>query len=426
MKKAIVLLSLWLMSAGIVAAFKVSPVKFELTIPRGQSRDIALILNGTKGMNIENLAVYATDLSISKTGVYDFKRIEDSKFSAVPWIKLNEAKIALMEGQKKNLKFKISVPLSALPGEYYSLIMIDPSDLKRIPAKDKPLAVYFKSRIYVALILNVPGRTYEKKARAAAAEMIPVSRRLVQEIQAEKAQNKYDAKHDFFHALPDFEQLGGKALIRATFQNTGNTHLYASGTAVVRSRDRRTSFGKIKLAAMGSAKEEAFTFPGDERYFVGVWDKTLPRGEYTVDVTFDYGAKVKMASASADFKIASGLQDDEARKELLRLEPPFLDLVVPAGALRTIVLKLSNTDFRPLSVSATAPGDWLRVEPNRFTLQPGESRNIRLIVTMAAYKQPLLKTKIVFVADRGKKAELVLTLSEKAKGPDLPEKRSDH
>jgi len=72
--------------------------------------------------------------------------------------------------------------------------------------------------------------------------------------------------------------------VTSTFHNAGNIHLDVSGVAVIRSKDRRISFGQVKLMAVGSQKEEAFIFPGNLRDFVGVLERPLPQGEYIVDV----------------------------------------------------------------------------------------------------------------------------------------------
>ena len=301
MKKQIILVVLLMMLVGFANAFKVSPVKLELSIPRGQTREIVLTLNGSNGTNIENLIIYPTDLSVSKTGVYTFQRIENSKFSAVPWIKISDTKISLNEAQTKTLKFKISVPMDANPGEYYSIIMIEPEKDTRMKSREKPLAMDYKVRIGVVLILDVPGRIYAKIGKALSTEMIPITPELIRQIKAETMNGKYDNKHELFYALPDIEKLENKTLILGNFQNFGNTHLYVSGTAIIRSRDGRSSFGQTKLVAMGNTKEQVFTFPGDERYFIGVWEKQLPKGEYICDAMYDYGSSVTKAKASSDF-----------------------------------------------------------------------------------------------------------------------------
>lgn len=412
MKKQIILVVLLMMLVGFANAFKVSPVKLELSIPRGQTREIVLTLNGSNGTNIENLIIYPTDLSVSKTGVYTFQRIENSKFSAVPWIKISDTKISLNEAQTKTLKFKISVPMDANPGEYYSIIMIEPEKDTRMKSREKPLAMDYKVRIGVVLILDVPGRIYAKIGKALSTEMIPITPELIRQIKAETMNGKYDNKHELFYALPDIEKLENKTLILGNFQNFGNTHLYVSGTAIIRSRDGRSSFGQTKLVAMGNTKEQVFTFPGDERYFIGVWEKQLPKGEYICDAMYDYGSSVTKAKASSDFSISRETNADESKNEYLVLDSKTAELKIPVGALRTKVVKVSNTDYRAINVSVESE-DWIKVEPKNFTLQPGANRNIKTTISIAGYKQPIMETKITFRPDRGMPSELKIQIKEK-------------
>jgi len=409
MKKRIVLAIALMMLTNFANAFKVSPVKLELSISRGQTKEVILTLNGSKGANIENLMIYSTDLSISKTGVYIFQRIENSKFSAAPWIKLSEMKISLNEAQKKELKFKISVPMDANPGEYYSIIMIEPEKDTRMKSKEKPLAMDYKVRIGVVLILDVPGRIYEKTGRALSTEMIPITPELIQQIKPEAMNGKYDSKHELFYALPELEKMANKTLILGSFQNFGNTHLYVSGLAMIRSKDGRSSFGQTKLIAMGNAKEQVFTFPGDERYFVGVWDKQLPKGEYLCDVMYDYGNKVRKATASSGFFISRETNEDESKNEFLSFASKNVEMVVPVGAMRTKVLKVSNTDYRPINVSISSE-NWVEVEPKNISLQSGESKNVRVAISIAKYIQPIMETKIVFNPDRGMASEIKIQI----------------
>ncbi len=412
MKKQIALIVLLMALVNFANAFKVSPVKLELSIPRGQTREIVLTLSGSKGANIENLMVYPTDLSVSKTGVYTFKRIENSKFSAVPWIKIDDTKISLNEAQTKTLKFKISVPMNANPGEYYSIIMIEPEKNSRMSSKEKPLAMDYKVRIGVVLILDVPGRVYAKTGKALATEMISITPELIQQIKIETMSGRYDGKHELFYALPDLEKMANKTLILGSFQNFGNTHLYVSGTAIVRSKDKRLNFGQTKLMAMGNTKEQVFTFPGDERFFIGIWDKQLPKGEYIIDVVYDYGDKIRKATAGSDFSISRELNEDESKNEFLVLDSKIAELKIPIGALRTRVVKVSNTDYRTINVSAMSE-DWIKVEPKNFTLQPGQSMNVKTTISIAGYKQPIMETKIIFQPDRGMPSELKIQIKEK-------------
>lgn len=421
MKKRILIAALIFVLANFASAFKVSPVKLELSIPRGQTREILLTLNGTKGANTENLVIYSTDLSISKTGVYTFQRNENMKFSAAQWLKFSDTNILLQESQKKELKIKIAVPIDANPGEYYSIIMIEPEKDTRIRSKEKPLAMDYKVRVGVVLLLDVPGRIYEKAGKALSTEMIPVTAELIQQIKAETLGNKYDNKHELFYAIPDLEKMADKTLILGTFQNFGNTHLYVSGLATIRSKDGSTSFGQTKLIGMGNTKEQVFTFPGDERYFFGVYENQLPKGEYRCDVMYDYGNKVKKATISSNFSIIREVNLDENKVEFLIVEKE-IDIQVPVGALRTKVLKILNSDYRAINVSFVSDS-WIQVEPKSFTLEPGKSKNIKLTIFNDG-KSPK-ETTIVVRPDRGKPSEIKLSVAEKNKAPKKSKTRGD-
>jgi len=135
-------------------------------VPRGQTAELVLNLTGSKGTGREYLLVFPTDISMERNGTLNFNRLENFEHSAVPWIKLEQTKIALLEKQKKELKFKISVPRRAKPGEYYAVIMVEPTEFTDVRAKDKPFLIHMKSRIAVVIVIDVPGRIYEKKGES--------------------------------------------------------------------------------------------------------------------------------------------------------------------------------------------------------------------------------------------------------------------
>jgi hypothetical protein len=390
-------------------AFKVSPVEVELTIPRGQTKDVVLTLWGSKGSNGEDLSIYPTNLAINKMGIYSFKRMDGSKFSASSWIGLSDARLALAENGKKELKVKISVPVTAQPGEYYSIIMIEPVAPTKMKAKNGTTVIDFKARIYVTFILNVPGRIYERKGQATPAEMVSVSKELVREVKSEANGGSSKDDHQLFYSLPSLDPLIGKTLVVTAFRNASNTHLLVSGKAIIRSKDERTSFGEVKLKAAGSEKEQVFTFPGDERTFFGIWDKKLPKGDYVADVAFDYGDKVRKAISHADFSISEDPGVDESKAEFLVVEKS-IDLHVPVGASRTMSVKVSNSDYRPINVSFV-PDPGVRVEPSEaLAINPGQSKNVMFVVSndSSASQKEL---KVVAKPDRGLSSEIRLHIN---------------
>lgn len=378
MKKQIVLIVLLMALVNFANAFRISPVRLDLTINRGTTKEVLLTLTGSQATKPETLAVFLTDISMSRNGTLTFKLLEGFKHSAVPWIKLEQADYTLIEKQTKELKLKISVPMNANPGEYYSAVMVEPTRFTEIKDDNKPFVMLTKSRIAVVIVIDVPGRIYEKKGDALSAN-----------IKEEK----------------------DKLKIFSTFNNTGNIHLDVFGMASVRSKDGKTRFGQTKLIATGTSKDEAFVFPGNMRDFEGTMDKQLPSGEYVVDVMFDYGAKIKKAIASSDFSISRETNVDESKNEFLILGQKNVEFTVPMGAMRTKVIKVSNTDYRPINVSFTSSEPWLSVSPGGLYLEPGKDKNIMLIIYNDGTLQK--EAKIIARPDRGMPSELKIQIKEK-------------
>jgi len=146
------------------------------------------------------------------------------------------------------------------------------------------------------------------------------------------------------------------------------------------------------------------------RDFEGVLDKQLPKGEYLVDVMFDYGAKIRKAMTSSNFTIIRETNVDESKNEFLIVEKK-VEMQVPVGALRTKVVKISNSDYRLINISFVLE-PWIQVEPQSFALEPGQSKNIKLTVSNDG-KSPK-EAVIIVKPDRGMASEIKVSLTEKA------------
>lgn len=385
--KIVCVLTLVLFVAMPAFAVRVTPARLDLTIKRGTTQEVVLILMGSKSVKPEELMVYPTDISMAQDGGLKFDRLVDFKHSAVPWIKLAETKYTLLEKQEKELKFKIKVPLNAIPGEYYSVIMVEPTEFSNLRIKDKPLMMQMKSRIAVVLVVDVPGRIYEKKGKA---------------------------------ILVSAKEIDNKLKINSTFMNEGNIHLDVSCITSIRSKDGKTKFGQVRLLGTGNPKEETFVFPGNMRDFEGVLDKQLPKGEYVVDAMFDYGAKIKKAMASSNFSIVRETDVDESKTEFLIVDKK-IEAQVPMGALRTKVVKISNSDYRAINVSFVSDS-WIQVEPKSFALEPGQNKNIKLTISNDGSRK---ETTIVVRPDRGMPSEIKLSLTDKPAIADKSRKRRE-
>lgn len=375
--------------SSLIFAFRVQPVRLDITLKRGQTGIIHIALSGSKGTRGEYLKVYPVDLIMNRNGSLAFERQENFKYSVVPWISLKEERVRLFEGQTKDYEFRISVPRSAIPGEYYAILMFEPVEPTPMEDPERPIRLMMISRIAVPIILNVPGRIYKKQGKA-----------------METGAQQID---------------DGKVEVNSTFKNTGSIHLDVCGSALIKSKDEKRNFAKIQLKAFGSSKKsgEGFIMPGNLRDFVGISESplSLPAGEYLVEVSYDYGYKFRKARDEAIFTITKQFKIDESKTPLFKVDKPIIEFEAKPGVFKTLVLKVTNIDFQPLKVLVQSEKDWARVSPSNFVLKSGESRNLKIIATIPENIESKNQARIVFKPDRGKETEVKLIVYEPGKMP---------
>lgn len=360
-------------------AVKVGPVKFDVSVSPGASKDFTLNVIGSKGFYTQEINIYASDFSMKRTGALSFG-IFSTSHSAVPWINVRQKEISLFEDQAMVVDFTVSVPYDAKPGEYYAVILLDPKDFTEVKSKSQPVSLQMKTRVAVVIILEVPGRVYEKKGEAIDLEVCETDSLLA---------------------------------ITTAFNNLGDIHLDVKGEAIVRSADGRFNFGSFALQAPGSSSEKAFIFPKSIRDFRGVLDRQLPTGDYMLEVYFDYGYEFRKAVASTKFSIKRDIPANEDEAEFLSLKENSFKFVIPSGGRRTQVISLSNTDYRPLNVSIP-DHEGVSASPSKISLKPGETRNIILSISVLNYEDDKKKKDFVvnFETDRGKDVSLNIYATE--------------
>lgn len=385
-----------LLMSSLIFAFRVQPARLDMTLKRGQTGIIHIALSGSKGTRGEYLKIYPVDLIINRNGSLAFERQEHFKYSVVPWISLREERVRLFEGRTKDYELRITVPRSAVPGEYYAIVMFEPTEPVLMKDPERPIMVKMISRIAVPIILNVPGRIYKKQGKA-----------------LETGAQQID---------------DGKVEVNSTFKNTGSIHLDVCGSALIKSKDKKRNFAKIQLKAFGSSKKsgEGFIMPGNLRDFKGISERplSLPAGEYVAEVSYDYGYKFRKARDEAIFTITKQFKIDESKISLLLVDTPLIEFEAKAGVFKTLVVKVSNIDFQPLRVLAQSEEDWCRVSPSNFILKSGENRNLKIIISVPDDKKSKRQAKIIFKPDRGKETEVKLIVYEPGKMPKKEKKES--
>lgn len=388
MKKKAFLFFTLILFISLVYGAKVSPVRFDLSIARGTSQELSLNLFGSKGFPNQDLIIYPTDLFMSRTGALSFEGRE-SKISAVKWIKMETSKLSVLENQTKEVKFTISIPSNASPGEYYAVIMVEPENSLEFRDKKDPIKLNMKTRIAVVVVLEVPGRTFLKKGEV------------------------YEVK---------VAETDTVIKIISSFKNSGNIHLDVLADATIKSADGKTSFGKFELTAPSSAQKAAFVFPDAIRDFEGSLKRQLPAGEYLADVSYDYGYKFNKAHQTQKFTIKRDALLDETKAEFLSLKTKEISQVIPEGAKRNQVITVTNIDYRPLSLVIES-ADWLNITPKNLVLKPGEVRNLMLNISVSEYdKSGRKESTITFAPNRGLSSEMDIIVS---RSKELLEKKEN-
>ena len=386
MKRKMLICLMLILTVVSAFAVKVSPVRFDISVPRGSSKEFTLNVLGSKGLHTQDLMIYPSDLSMDRRGALSFD-LTKSRNSAVKWIKLEISKLSLLEEQSKNIKFKVSIPSNVAPGEYYAVIMVEPEKFVNVRDKKNPVMLQMKTRVAIVVILDVPGRVYEKKGEITGLAVIPPTEKYVK--------------------------------LSSSFKNTGNIHLDVTANGVIRSADSKINFGNFELRALASSKPEAFMFPDGTRNFEGILKRQLPAGDYLADVSYNYGYNFKKANKTIKFSIKRKSTINEKSAEFIGLESKEIKLSLPVGSTRTQLIKVTNTDYRPISVS-TKSENWIQMRPETFDLKPGEVKNVQAIISVSEYKEAIKKANIVFKSDRGK-ASVISVYIYKPGTPNLKE-----
>ncbi len=372
--KILSLAVIFLLMSVSVFAFRVSPVKFDLTIPRGKSQVLTLNFTGSKGSTVENVTLYPTDISMLRNGNTKFIRRLEFEHSAVPWVSFDRENMRIIGTEKKQFDFEIHVPRNATPGEYYVAIINEPLERSTIKVKDEPLKIQMRSRVAIVIVLNVPGRNYKKEGSILESKV---------------------------------KEENGKINITSTFENEGNIHLDVTGKAIIRSKNGRTSYGEVALRKTGAQpNKKQFVFPKNLLDFHGAINKKLPAGDYVVDISFDYGYDFKKAKDQAFFTVERGAGVKESDMNFISVKPEKLRIALSKGMFRTKTMEISSFYGENMKISTEIEEEWLKISPSTIILRPGQKRTIKVIIKVPDDFEEKLSGKIVFNPEKGKSIEM--------------------
>jgi len=379
-------------------AYRVEPIRIYLTVARGKTETAVLFLTGN--VSNEKVLLYRTNIISDRRGIYSFEKLEEWKYSALKWLKLYKVRkvektsegkgeigiasspykeketIFLKKDKPTSVGIVVKVPHNIKPGEYYACIMVEPAELSLIKGERGKIktSIHYGFRIAVPVIVTVPGAVPKMNGRI--------------------VESNVDVREKEIKIL-------------ATFENTGNVLEYVKGKAEIINKTDRRIYDIVTMKALNPQFEDGAgeIFPETLRDFEGVVKRPLPKGEYEVKLSFNYGLRLRKARARTEFSVTQEIAISQ--KELLTLaaQPELLEFKLKPGEMVMEGLEVINFDFQPLKVAiSTIPEkmSWLQIAQTELNLVANRSRKIRFRIRIPRSEKVERSAKIILTPERGK------------------------
>jgi hypothetical protein len=245
-------------SAAVISV-GVAPPIIELSVPGGRARsfDLEIYNQGDGALNIK---AYMRGLALDSIGV-PIPLEEDGRWSCANWITLDRSDFELPPGETGKVRAVIKVP-RGVSGGRYAIIVFEATPI-----------VYGRTDMEVAL-----------GARVGTIVMESVPRTLVRDGEISRVRVS-SAKEDEVR----FDVL---------FRNTGNVHIRADGSLVI-----RNSAGRI-VDRVPLEVDTGTVLPDGVRAFGATWSnpKRMSSGEHSAEVRVNYDGG-RAASDSVAFRL---------------------------------------------------------------------------------------------------------------------------
>jgi hypothetical protein len=231
------------------ANFRVYPTILEVHRPAGKAAlgTINVKVNGEAGTRFRAVI---QDIDQSATGAYVYGPATASPHSASPWVSVTPKAFAGGPSRVQPLRFQVSIPANAEPGDHLTSITI-----QRLPPKQPGTTARAVEAVSARLTVRVGGPLHP------AAGIVSLS-------------------------VPGLVD-GGPVKVETTVRNTGNETLDFNGANHAGVRIRSGDDIKETLPAF-----EGKLFPGQTREFISEWDDPPLYGGFDAEASIRTGAEV--------------------------------------------------------------------------------------------------------------------------------------
>lgn len=364
-------LSMWAPGALAQSPIQISfgPLAIELAGERGQTVPFSVNIVNNSRFQTARFRVYATGLREGRLGDYAPKTPDDGPYAASSWVRFEETEFEVAAGQAYELRGVVAIPRDAGPSGYAAVVVELLPEERVGPAA---LSVEYVQQFVTALEIVV-GRRHVRSAHIESMTVIPAN------------------------SVPQLAAAygDGAVLFVGTLVNDGDVHVTGRGTLVLRDERGR----RIREVPLGGGR--GVVLPDTTVEFGSVVAGLTP-GRYEMQAIVDYGGS-RPAIGRMEFELsdeAVGISGVIAGRAVrIDAGPTVLMYDFPRSAYRANTITVVNRDVvdvdftvtleelandedgRPVAVE---PGvvmpysavPWGEVRPARFTLRPGQRRNV--------------------------------------------------
>lgn len=349
----------------------IDPLLVQHTLAPGSSLTYTINVQNEDRFEPLLLTVSTADISEDIHGVYNLLAAGTSPFSLAQWISLEPPVLKVPPAGEASVTVTINVPRGVSGGRYGAVVF---SPYQDEHAADTGHVSPFSFRLGSFIELEITAAGTRREAY--------ISRFSVQPSKE----------------WPSITQLvGSDALVlTAEVANTGNTHVTALGTLTLQTADGRT----VARFPLGGGR--GIILPESTVALQSVLPPGLIPGDYKAKAIVEYGGRRPAVSEIEFTATESELQAQAASAEPLArfaVEPEEIDIKVRPGAMSSTILEVTNRGSEPISVDSRivplafsligeplpeeergkAP-EWITLNPASFTVEPGRSRRVRLMV----------------------------------------------
>ena len=351
----------------------ISPLLIELTATPGSTQFFDVYVLNQSPTKMATFDVRVVSVNQTPNGGYTFSDDLRAPYSAAEWISLSADQVTLAPGQSATIFGQVTVPRDQYGGRYAAVVLELQPEERTDPEANA--AAIFRYRLGSVIELTV-GNRFQRRAHVAdlglmTGEQIP--------------------------ALA--AQFGRNALLfYAELANESNIHVFGRGTLYIRNAEGR----RVRQIPLGQGR--GAVLPDARLRFSSILPAGLPPGTYTMQAVINYGG-LRPAIAQREFTIAgpdlvTGSFHGGPSLQFA-VEPAQLELTIPAGARRVESISVHNLESVPIRITGRAQPliyddqgeldviamdeaagaiDWVQVLPDEVVLNPGQRRNLRVIV----------------------------------------------